>query len=165
MEDIMQICNKCDRKLPFTDFHKHPGFASGIRKTCKKCACAASKKWYEENREYHLEVCKEWQRKNRKKVINYRREKYERTKLLRKEYGKVNPERIEARKKLNSLMRKGEIKKPSQCQVCGNHSEEVEGHHYDYSKPGDVIWVCKSCHGWIHRKYRINEVQSEFKTA
>jgi hypothetical protein len=35
------------------------------------------------------------------------------------------------------------------CQICGK-SGELEGHHADYSKPLEIIWVCKNCHSHIH---------------
>jgi rubrerythrin len=35
------------------------------------------------------------------------------------------------------------IKKP--CERC-NSIHKVEGHHEDYSKPLEVVWLCKSCH-------------------
>jgi len=162
----MQTCNKCFKELPLTEFHKHPGFPLGVRKTCKACACANSKKWYEENREHHLEVCKEWQKNNRPKILeNKRKARAERKKRMEIEYTKTHSDRIKARQRLGYLLYTGEVKKLDHCQVCGCHSEEIEGHHYDYKKPGEVIWVCKSCHGWIHRKYRIHEVEKELATA
>lgn len=36
------------------------------------------------------------------------------------------------------------------CVICGN--AKVEAHHPDYSKPLDVIWLCKKHHGEIHRR-------------
>src|SRR5215207_7580125 len=39
-------------------------------------------------------------------------------------------------------------KKP--CQVCGN--PKVDAHHEDYSKPLEVIWLCRKHHREIHKK-------------
>jgi hypothetical protein len=38
------------------------------------------------------------------------------------------------------------IKTP--CQVCGEL--KVEGHHPDYSRPLDVVWLCRKHHNEIH---------------
>lgn len=38
----------------------------------------------------------------------------------------------------------------SPCAYCG--SRNVVGHHHDYRKPLDVVWVCRHHHARIHRK-------------
>jgi hypothetical protein len=38
------------------------------------------------------------------------------------------------------------------CAKCGN--PESEGHHEDYRKPFDVIWLCHKHHREAHRKPR-----------
>ena len=47
-------------------------------------------------------------------------------------------------------IKKGEITRPSVCSVDGCNRTDVEGHHHDYSKLLDVIWVCKLHHKRIH---------------
>lgn len=39
---------------------------------------------------------------------------------------------------------------PKNCSDCGKNGK-VDGHHNDYSKPFDVIWLCRQCHANIHR--------------
>jgi ribosomal protein S27AE len=34
------------------------------------------------------------------------------------------------------------------CQRCGG--QPAEGHHHDYSKPLDVVWLCGACHRREH---------------
>lgn len=36
------------------------------------------------------------------------------------------------------------------CEGCGTMIE-IQGHHYDYSKPYEVDWLCRRCHGAEHR--------------
>jgi len=50
-------------------------------------------------------------------------------------------------------LRKGTLIKPSNCSDCGRDEYEVfiEGHHPDYDKPLDVVWLCKECHLKEHR--------------
>lgn len=36
------------------------------------------------------------------------------------------------------------------CAVCG--FEKVDGHHSDYSRPLDVIWLCRKHHIAVHRE-------------
>lgn len=53
------------------------------------------------------------------------------------------PERIKARHKVSNAIRDGKLFKTA-CAVCGNI--KVEGHHEDYSKPLEVIWLCRKHH-------------------
>jgi hypothetical protein len=57
--------------------------------------------------------------------------------------------RINARQKLHYWLRKGHIAR-APCQVCGD--PETEAHHDDYSKPLEVIWLCKTHHGLVRRE-------------
>lgn len=49
-----------------------------------------------------------------------------------------------------SSIRTGKVKRPNSCQHCGRSGCPIDGHHEDYSKPNDVIWLCKSCHQRVH---------------
>lgn len=46
----------------------------------------------------------------------------------------------------------GRLQKPQACSGCGAASERaaLHGHHRDYSKPLDVIWLCGRCHRREH---------------
>jgi hypothetical protein len=48
-----------------------------------------------------------------------------------------------------SAQRRGIIV-PQPCQHCGAAKAEV--HHPDYSKPLEVVWLCKPCHGREHAR-------------
>jgi hypothetical protein len=52
-----------------------------------------------------------------------------------------------ARSKAGVKYRRGNIKK-SPCRDCG--SEMSQMHHEDYSKPYDVVWMCRGCHLKVH---------------
>lgn len=54
-----------------------------------------------------------------------------------------------ARRFFTAAVRQGFLKKEP-CSECG--SEKAEGHHEDYSKPYDVIWLCRRCHMKRHRE-------------
>ena len=42
-----------------------------------------------------------------------------------------------------------QLERPDGCSHC-DHIGKVEGHHEDYTKPLDVVWLCKSCHIQLH---------------
>lgn len=60
------------------------------------------------------------------------------------------PEKYKARKMIETALRFDRIKREN-C-FCG--SEKVQGHHEDYSKPLEVIWLCPKHHGERHRQMR-----------
>ena len=55
--------------------------------------------------------------------------------------------KVNARRKLRNAVASGSIIK-TPCVICGN--EKSQGHHEDYSKPLDVIWMCNRCHAEHH---------------
>ena len=61
----------------------------------------------------------------------------------------VHPKEYAARKKTKCAIRTGALKKQP-CEVCGNI--QAECHHPDYSKPLDVIWLCRKHHMETHGK-------------
>jgi len=56
-----------------------------------------------------------------------------------------------ARSILSYHVRKGRISKPDCCDVC-KIEVEPQGHHPNYDDPLNVIWVCRSCHAYLHKK-------------
>jgi hypothetical protein len=54
--------------------------------------------------------------------------------------------------------------KPAACSACGLVGR-VQGHHEDYSKPLDVIWLCQKCHGLRHRKALLPPVGAQEEKA
>ena len=79
-------------------------------------------------------------------------EKYkEFMKAHRKKMLEKYPEKYAARRKLRDAVKYGKmVRKP--CEKCGN--EKSHGHHEDYSKPLDVIWLCHKCHCIIEGRWR-----------
>lgn len=53
-------------------------------------------------------------------------------------------EKNAARAKVYRAVRSGELI-PQPCAVCGN-TENIEAHHWDYSKPLEVQWLCREHH-------------------
>lgn len=56
-----------------------------------------------------------------------------------------------ARSYANIYAKRGKLIK-TPCVNCGEI--DTEKHHPDYSKPLDVIWVCRKCHLELHKKGR-----------
>jgi hypothetical protein len=56
---------------------------------------------------------------------------------------------------VTTALRSGKLKRPDICTRCKLPPFEgcvIQGHHSDYSKPLDVIWLCSECHGREHAR-------------
>ena len=75
----------------------------------------------------------------------YRKSEYGKRKSVEgvNRYNKNHPERYKAKNVLKVAVIWGKIKKYP-CEVCGD--KKSEGHHEDYSKPLEVIWLCHKHH-------------------
>ena len=54
-----------------------------------------------------------------------------------------------ARSYAGVYLRKGMIKKDN-CVECGSSKSQM--HHPDYTKPLDIIWLCRQCHMALHKE-------------
>lgn len=61
------------------------------------------------------------------------------------------PEKVSARRKVLWAVKTGQMLKPKNCVVCGRHSDRLQAHHKDYTRPLDVMWLCGTCHANEHR--------------
>jgi hypothetical protein len=68
-------------------------------------------------------------------------------------YRKKNPVKKSCHSKLGWAVRSGKIIRSTECENC-DRSGYVEAHHEDYSKPLDVIWLCRSCHFTRHGEWK-----------
>ena len=94
-------------------------------------------------RKRHLEECRSRDRAKMKKA-------YKKIKLTRK----FNTPKNIARRALGQAVFYKKIVKPDICSRCkvSLGKRFIHGHHHDYTKPYDVIWLCAPCHGFEHRK-------------
>jgi hypothetical protein len=90
-----------------------------------------------DRRTKQLENSREWKKANP-----------ERHAELARAYRARNREKSQAQNRLNYAVRKGHMVRGA-CEVCGT-TEQVHGHHHDYSKPYDVRWLCFKCHKDSH---------------
>lgn len=138
----------------------------------KERSLTSRKKYYADHKDETLAKCKIHYEKNREKILKRHSdfcktpEQREKSRIRNNEWRKNNPEKIKSRclqwKKSNPLKAKAHqyvlwalrldvLKKPTTCEACGKIIK-LEGHHKDYAKPLEVIWLCKLCHESEHHK-------------
>ena len=101
----------------------------------KKKSIAVSKYYYAHKKKISL-YKKYWRKRNPDKLVSYREKYYS------KNYHKLYAKRV-----VRNEVKYGRIKKMN-CLICD--SKESQGHHPDYSKPKEVIWLCQQHHSDIH---------------
>lgn len=47
--------------------------------------------------------------------------------------------------RVQRAVKRGELTRPDACETCGKPCKP-EGAHTDYSRPLDVMWLCRKCH-------------------
>jgi hypothetical protein len=73
----------------------------------------------------------------------------ERFSAYMKMYRKKHPEKQKARDAVKSALRAGRsVKGPCAMSECKD--TRVQAHHADYSKPLDVVWLCRPHHDELH---------------
>lgn len=112
----------------------------GLTYICRYCRrkedIIYSRKYREKNKEWKKE-----DNKNRRVKTNY---------YIKKVWAKKNPDKMRAIIFLNCAVKSGKVKRGN-C-VIGDRKcfGKIDGHHIDYQKPLDVIWICHKHHKQIH---------------
>lgn len=149
----MKTCFKCGRALPLVEFYRHPRMADGHLNKCKDCTKADIAKREKEMRLDPIWLASERDR-HRVKQARYRvfGSACPTSQKTKTAWAIRNPEKIYAQRSAMKAKRSGKIVSTNKCQQCGRISSELEMHHHDYSKPLDVIFLCRPCHGKTRRK-------------
>jgi len=116
-------CWMCKRNLPLSGFNYSRQNLDGLTTYCRECG-------------------KEYKRENYEQQYG---EYYERTCQYRREY----PERYRAYRKVHEAINRGDLVRPEVCSKCGA-SGTIVGHHDDYDRPLEVVWLCLQCDRQLH---------------
>lgn len=130
----MKYCKSCEVEKPLDEFYKDKRAKDGRYTVCKICHGNKTRFYVSTNK---------YQRKT-KRIRN---------KAYANEYMKTYtrlPEQIiknKSRDKLKNAVRRGRMKRLP-CQECAE--PKTDAHHPDYSKPLEVVWLCRKHHSQIH---------------
>lgn len=144
-------CFKCLCEKPFEDFYKHSKMGDGHLGKCKEC----TKKDVLEHRLNNLETVRAYDKFRssmphrvaaRKEYAKTPNGKLSHAKALKNNRERF-PQKAQARTEVQKALKRGDLTK-TPCHICGD--EKVHGHHPDYSRPLDVVWLCVTHHTAIH---------------
>lgn len=158
-------CKKCKSEIRKQKRKENP---EKYREACRRSTernyetiRASQKKHKLENRDKILKRRRE-QRELRRDEINKR--EYERRKndpdhllkerIRQKKWRDKNKDVLTPKRKAHQLVmfaiKLGVLKKGVECFKCGS-KKRIEGHHENYDKPLDVVWLCNACHQRHHK--------------
>jgi Bacillus phage endonuclease len=154
----MKRCSKCKELKELSEFYSDKRKPDGKVAECKECWKLREKAKYhtdEITRERKSEGAKTQRDKVKHSEYNKKYAKTARGKEVQKT-GKTNyrskfPERIRAKNLVHYYVRKGKIPHVSTC-ICSCGNQATDYHHPDYSKPLEIVPLCRSCHLQVHRE-------------
>ncbi len=142
---LWRYCKTCDRKRCCDYRHSEKG-KKKIREYRESESGQAVARRYRkirfdsgETQAYH----KKWRNTSKGKKSCHKSGKKQR---------ELHPERNRTRM-VSKAVNRGALIRPDSCSLCSKKCKP-EGHHDDYSKILDVIWVCSLCHKGIHKAKR-----------
>ena len=113
-----------------------------------------NRRWYEQNKGRHKDNQQRWLKANPGRQAELAKAWYERnrekTYESAKQWNQRNPGRVEKSKKASMAVyyaiKRGALRRPRDCEECGETGGRIEAAHADYALPLDVRWLCRSCH-------------------
>lgn len=149
----LKRCFKCGRLLPLSEFYKTRAMKDGRLNKCKDCTKKDVKHYREEN----LEKIREYDRNRPNKTERYTRAKSY-IKTLKGKQAKAKANRKYSTQYREKRIAHNEVSKalankkltPLPCEICGS-TERIQAHHFDYSKPLEIIWLCEKHHKQRHK--------------
>lgn len=133
-----KTCRRCGELKSLSEYYKHSEMYDGYLNICKEC----TKKRVGKYREKNIESIRAYDRQRAKKPHRVKK-----SLEICKRSREKNPLYNSARLKASRAAKKGIIKKTG-CIFCGR--PDSHGHHFDYTKPLDVVWLCPIHHRKVH---------------
>lgn len=136
---LTKICNKCSLEKDLSVFRVRQN--GNPRNICKMCEREYGRRHYWKNHDRLLQQAKDYQATPRGQ-------------RNRKEFKKKNYIAEKASERVRQAVRLGKLSRPNVCEACGVVTDIIEGHHPDYDRPMEVVWLCRPCHNRLHVELR-----------
>ena len=134
----MKRCYKCGEVKSLEFYHKDKTRGDGVCSRCSECERRRRKERTEKNPETSKETSKRYYHLHKKEKSEYH-----------KTWRAENWFKANAHKAVRNAITLGYLKKQP-CQECG--SKNSDAHHPDYTKPLEVMWLCRRHHMREHAK-------------
>ena len=114
----MTTCRVCKEDKQDSDYYVSD------RTRCKSCALLYSKQWQTAHKERKNEQNRRWRAKNSERYRTM----------------------TNAGNLIWRALQAGLLIRATECEKCHTSSGMIEAAHTDYTKPLEVLWLCRKCH-------------------
>lgn len=138
-----KFCWKCKLERPIECFAKDKSRKDGLNSRCRSCQKGQWERFYDENKGTLSS-----KRKPAKKTEKWRAKM---RRAARRRYEKF-PKQIKAKRSVQTAIENGTLVR-GECEwSSGECNGRIEGHHCDYNKPLEVMWLCIFHHKKWHKE-------------
>jgi len=123
-------------------------WAKNYRETHRELLRFKARLYAESRREILAKKARAYKATHKEEVKAYRLKNRERMNALRR----ASYHRHAINRRADSLA-EDHVPLGKTCEACGS-VDKLERHHPDYSKPFEVLTLCRPCHNKLHSKYR-----------
>lgn len=137
----MKKCIRCGEEKPDDCFYRQAGAKGGRRGTCGPCTTAYYRAYVEmkvgKNPDYVKAMRRSSYRNKNEKHMDVHKTRFV-----------ADRNKVRVRAQTRRAVLRGDISR-GPCAACGA-TDRIHAHHEDYSRPFDVVWLCKACHSKRH---------------
>lgn len=140
----MKKCSACNQTKPFDQFQRRAASKDGLTAACAECLRKRDAQRYKKEAPLRLARQRNYMKTPEGIAAHARATEAWRIK---------NKVRHAAQVLLNNAVRDGRVVPWPACAEPACKTKKVEGHHPDYDRPLDVVWLCKKHHGEVHQMF------------
>lgn len=138
-----KACTRCKVVKPLVEgFYQDRQKRDGRCSVCRECSVKEKSAKYYEDPSKFSRYRREYSQRPERIAARVESEKRQRA---------ASPEKFKARIAVNNAIARGKMERLP-CRDCGDPNSHA--HHHDYSKPLDVVFLCRACHAAEHRRER-----------
>ena len=137
-DGTVKKCTKCGRALPIGAFYTDARHRDGLGSWCKGCSAECSRRYQRAHRPERAARARRYRAAHKGQYAEQRRL-----------YRTLHPEHCAAINAVKRALWNGGLVRPDTCELCGAKGQ-LHAHHHDYSRPLDVIFLCRVCHKAAH---------------
>ena len=120
-------------------FEKHKTGKDGHRNICRLCMNKQRNKYYRDK-----------YRSDPGYRAEYLSKKYKYHKERKINHSQPQTDKRRAYDRVKYALKTGGLLRPKMCELCGIEHNKLHGHHVDYTKALNVIFLCPPCHRATH---------------